>query len=260
MGIDNKRKYTIYIKDFSEWITSFSFEYQISDGYCFQTGQWDSERNDYIKPFKLTIEEAIWCIVDCVLNYNAYRFKIYPEKKFLKEYEEFRRENPERFKDIVAYGKVGGVNFDHILQVPKIKKSVDFATINRITFWDYDHKDMQKGLVTYYSLTASDYIEIHSQSKLDKIIECKRPDKSYEFERRDRYFAISTPIVRFEESDKGYVIETIRSIYKIKRIIEPKYQNTIEELKKYLQSDDFKKLVKVWDEKEMQYAKLKYKI
>ena len=119
---------------------------------------------------------------------------------------------------------------------------------------------MQKGLVTYYSLTASDYIEIHSQSKLDKIIECKRPDKSYEFERRDRYFAISTPIVRFEESDKGYVIETIRSIYKIKRIIEPKYQNTIEELKKYLQSDDFKKLVKVWDEKEMQYAKLKYKI
>ena len=24
---------------------------------------------------------------------------------------------------------------------------------------------------------------------------------------------------------------------------------------KYLQSDDFKKLVKVWDEKEMQYAK-----
>lgn len=250
-----KSKYTIYIKDFSEWITDFSFEYQMSDGYCFQTGQWDSEKNDYVEPLKLTIEEAIWCIVDCVSKYNAYRFKIYPEKEFLKEYEEFKKINPIRFKDIVDWSKGDGVNFDNILQVPKIEKSVDFATINRITFWDYDYKDKEKGLVTYYSLTASDYMEIHSQSKLNKIIECKRPDQSYEFERRDRYFALSTPIIKFEEKDKRYVIETIRSIYTVKKIIEPKFQNTIDELKKYLQSDDFNKLIKVWEKKEMAYAK-----
>ena len=44
MKRESEKKYTMYIIDFSEWITDFNFEYQMSDGYCFQSGQWDYKK------------------------------------------------------------------------------------------------------------------------------------------------------------------------------------------------------------------------
>ena len=104
-------------------------------------------------------------------------------------------------------------------------------------------------------MTADEFTDTEARSKLIKLIECKRPDWSYEFERRDRYFAISTPIISIKKTYCGYDIETIKSIYKVKKIIEPEYQNTVVELENYLKSDDFNKFMKAWEKEEMRFAK-----
>lgn len=254
-----KRKFTMYIVDFSEWITDFNLSYEQEECCCFVTGRLDAITDKPRKPYKLNIEEAIWCIVDCNLAYNKYRFKIYPEKEFLEEYEKYKNDvnNKENFEWWQETSD-GLVDFDNILKLDKKIREADFATINRISFWDYEIKNdisERNGLVTYYSLTADEFTDTEARSKLNKLIECKRPDWSYEFERRDRYFAISTPIISIKKTYCGYDVETIKSIYRVKRIISPDFHNTVVELENYLKSDEFKKFMNVWEKKEMENSK-----
>lgn len=251
-----KNKYTMYIIDFSEWITYFNFERQISDGYCFETGQWDNEKNMPVKPYKLNIEEAIWCIVDCVSIYNGYRFKIYPEKEFLIEFDKYKNDvhNNRNFEFWKLNANI--IDFDNILNTPKKEQVVEFVKINRNTFIDYDKKVRKNGLYTYYNLTCDGVEDFQPQSKLISNCALKpRPDYSYEFERRNRYWTASTPIVSIKRLDKEYVFETIRSIYKTKNVIESENVNTIDELKNYLKSDDFNRFMKAWKKEEMRFAK-----
>ena len=53
----------------------------------------------------------------------------------------------------------------------------------------------------------------------------------------------------------GYDIETIKSIYRVKRVISPDFHNTVVELENYFKSDEFKKFMKVWEKKEMKNSK-----
>lgn len=258
MGIDNKRKYTIYIKDFSEWITDFNFEYQMSDGYCFQTRQWDLEKNDYVKPLKLNIEEAIWCIVDCTLN--NYRFKIYNEDEFLVEYNKYKNDdkNCKQFEWWKSWLGDVEIDFDNILEFKKKVYEVEFVSINRNNFVHWDTEVEINTLYTYYNLTTNQFKpDIQPQYKLHNILEANRKDYKYEFERRYKFFYSSLPIVSFKEENGYYVFETLRSIFKTKKIIENVNVDTKNELKEYLESDAFDKFINQWGIEEMRYSNIK---
>ena len=248
-----KRKYTMYILDYTEWITDFNLSYQMEDSKCFQTGQWDATKNEPVKPYKLNVEEAIWCIVDCGSLYNSYRFKIFPEKEFLKEYEEYKKDpvNKNQFDWWIKYSS--GVNFDDILNIPKRIIEEEYLSINRNTFVDCDGEVGKRGFYTYYTLTANNNI-LSVPNKMSGVIEGKRIDGSYDFERRLKCFFYSTPIISLKVENGTYEIETLRAIYKTKKIVSLDFVDPIGELDKYLKSDYFKEFFEKWHKEEMLYA------
>ena len=136
---------------------------------------------------------------------------------------------------------------------------MEFASINRNNFVHWDTGGDIKTLYTYYNLTSNLFnsdIDIQARYKLQNILEANRKDYRYEFERRYKYLYSSLPIVSFKEEDGYYVFETLRSIFKTKKIIENVNIDTKNELKEYLGSDAFDKFLNQWTIEEMRFANI----
>lgn len=135
---------------------------------------------------------------------------------------------------------------------------MEFASINRNNFVHWDTEGCIKTLYTYYNLTTNQFKpDIQPHYKLHNILEANRQDYKYEFERRYKYFYSSLLIVSFKEDGGYYVFETLRSIFKTKKIIENVNVDTKDELKEYLESDAFDKCINQWEIEEMRYSNIK---
>ena len=172
----------------------------------------DSYKNE--TAIKLDVEEVLDCINDCNDHqYNNFQFKVYPEDEFLKEYEQYKTKHPDKLK------KYSYVVKNHPLKHPKRINESKFACLQRLTFCDTDLFGSPTEIYWWYSLTTDRY------RQTSYIIKCKTIEDGFEF-------------------------ETANSIYRAKKILDIKYINQIEELKKYLKSKEYKKFKEQMNEAE----------
>lgn len=203
------KKYKLYINNHG-WVIGYDRRVKMSGKrYCFDMGY----KKDAIK---LTFLEALDCMNDCNDNYyNNWSYKIDNEKEFLKDYENFKKNNA---KELDRYNHIDKEN--PLIHHKKIKET-EWACIQRLTFCKAGIFGEPEEITWYYSLTT---------------------DSSH----------YTSGIIGFKKVNDVYEFETFNSIYKTKKMLDIKHMDQIKELENYFASDSFKEFMDMEKEHQKQ--------
>ena len=214
-------KYKMYIIPHKAFVSDYE-----SYGRMKMSGKRYCFRMDSFKmAILLNIEEVINCIADCANEYCNWRFKIIPEDEFLKEFEDYKNKHLKDLEGYCYYGFHGAhMDIDNILKQPKQKKYCNWGCLMRYYYGEIGIFLNPVDAIPFYSLYSDGSIQ-------------------------------TSAVVDYKITDKGIEIETINSIYEVKKLKEFSFFNQLKEFDDYKKSEEYNKLFKFIEEEENKIMK-----
>lgn len=162
----------------------------------------------------LNVEEVFDSMLECKNDWNNWTYYVFPEKEWVEEFEQYKKENAERIKEIKDYEKNltnSKININNMLKPKKEIKKVKWAMLSR----EFGHLGLFASKVEiYYTLTTD-------------------------------IWRMSSPVVGMKKSKNGkYIFETWNSYYEVDEIKNLGYTNELKEIEGYLKSPYYKAFMK----------------